>query len=205
MIFVNQLFSAVLQVLLLAALPFLWYLVTHRRAAGFFRWVGFVRAERPPVGWTAGILLAFLAVVLLPYLWLYQTGSLTYTGFTVDAYRASGWSPMTLGTILVWAAVQTSLSEEIFFRGFVNQRLSGLLGRRAGCAVQGLLFGLIHLPAVWGRGPWPALVVVVLTGGVGCALGWLSLEKADGSILYGWMLHAAVNLLSPVLVFLFLL
>ena len=205
MIFANQLLSAVLQVIVLTAVPFLWYLAANRRAAGFFRWVGFHRAGRFPVKCVLGIFAGFLAVTALPYLWLYHTGSLTYSGFTVDAYRAYGWSPLTIGTILVWAVVQTSLSEEIFFRGFLAKRLASVLGMRPGCAVQGLLFGLIHLPAVWGRGLLPAVTVAGLTGGVGFALAWLSQAKAEGSILYGWMIHAAVNIISPIVVFLFLL
>lgn len=205
MIFVNQLLSAILQVAVLTAIPFFWYLAVHRRAAGFLRWIGLYRAKRPPMNWAAGIFAGFLAVTALPYLWLYHTGSLTYSGFTFDAYRAYGWSPLTIGTILVWAAVQTSLSEEIFFRGFLAKRLAHVLGTPAGCAVQGLLFGLIHLPAVWGRGFLPAVTVVGLTGGIGFALAWLSQKRAEGSILYGWMIHAAVNIVSPVAVFLFLL
>lgn len=205
MIFLHQLLSAALQVAALAALPFFWYLAAHRRAAGFLRWIGLYRAGRFPAQWIFAISAGFLAVTALPYLWLYHTGSLTYSGFTLDAYRTYGWSPLTIGTILVWAVVQTSLSEEIFFRGFLAKRLASILGMRSGCAVQGLLFGLIHLPAVWGRGLLPAVTVVGLTGGIGFALAWLSQEKAEGSILYGWMIHAAVNIISPVVVFLFLL
>lgn len=205
MIFVNQLLSAVLQVIVLTAVPFLWYLAANRRAAGFLRWIGLYRAGRFPVKCVLGIFAGFLAVTALPYLWLYHTGSLTYSGFTLDAYRTYGWSPLTFGTILVWAVVQTSLSEEIFFRGFLAKRLARVFGMRSGCAVQGLIFGLIHLPAVWGRGFLPAVTVVGLTGGIGFALAWLSQEKAEGSILYGWMIHAAVNIISPIIVFLFLL
>lgn len=205
MIFVNQLLSAALQVIVLTAIPFLWYLAVNRRAAGFFRWIGLYRAGRFPVKWVFAIFAGFLAVTALPYLWLYQTGSLTYSGFTLDAYRAYGWSPLTIGTILVWAVVQTSLSEEIFFRGFLAKRLARVFGARYGCAVQGLLFGLIHLPAVWGKGLLPAVTVVALTGGIGFALAWLSYKKVEGSILYGWMIHAAVNVISPVAVFLFLM
>jgi membrane protease YdiL (CAAX protease family) len=205
MIFVNQLLSAVLQVAILTAIPFLWYLATHRRAAGFFRWIGLHHAGRVPVSYILGIFTGFLAMMVLPYLWLYHTGSLTYSGFTLDAYKSYGWSPLTIGTILAWAIVQTSLSEEIFFRGFLAKRLVRVFGTRTGCAVQGLLFGLIHLPAVWGKGFLPAAAVVGLTGGIGAALAWLSQEKAEGSILYGWMIHAAVNIISPVVVFLFLL
>lgn len=205
MIFVDQLLSAALQVIVLTAIPFLWYLAVNRRAAGFFRWVGLYRAGRSPVKCVLGIFAGSLAVTALPYLWLYHAGDLTYSGFTLDAYRAYGWGPLTIGTILVWAVVQTSLSEEIFFRGFLAKRLARAFGTRAGCALQGLLFGLIHLPAVWGRGLLPAVTVVGLTGGIGFALAWLSQEKAEGSILYGWMIHAAVNIISPIVVFLFLL
>lgn len=205
MIFINQLLSAVLQVIVLAAVPFLWHLAANRRAAGFLRWIGLCRAGRFPVKCVLGIFAGFLAVTALPYLWLYHTESLTYSGFTLDAYRAYGWSSLTIGTILVWAVVQTSLSEEIFFRGFLAKRLARVFGMRPGCAAQGLIFGLIHLPAVWGRGLLSAVTVVGLTGGIGFALAWLSQEKAEGSILYGWMIHAAVNIISPVVVFLFLL
>lgn len=205
MIFVNQLISAVLQAAVLTAIPFFWYLAAHRRASGFFRWIGLHRARRFPVPYILGIFTGFLAAVALPYLWLYQTGSLTYSGFTLDAYRAYGWGPLTIGTILVWAVVQTSLSEEIFFRGFLAKRLARVIGTQPGCAVQGLLFGLLHLPAVWGRGFLPIVTVVGLTGGIGFTLAWLSQEKAEGSILYGWMIHAAVNIISPAVVFRFLL
>ena len=205
MIFLHQFLSAALQVAVLAALPFFWYLAAHRRAAGFLRWIGLYRAGRFPVQWIFAISAGFLAVTALPYLWLYHTGNLTYSGFPVDAYQAYGWSPLTIGTILVWAVVQTSLAEEIFFRGFLAKRLAHAFGRWPGCAVQGLLFGLIHLPAVWGRGLLPAVIVVGLTGSIGFALAWLSQAKAEGSILYGWMIHAAVNIISPIVVFLFLL
>ena len=49
------------------------------------------------------------------------------------------------------------------------------------------------------------LIVVLLTGGIGYVLGWLSLKKVQGSILYGWVIHATVNILSPIIVFTFLL
>ncbi len=85
------------------------------------------------------------------------------------------------------------------------KRFCGACGWKIGTTVQALLFGAIHLPAVWGKGIVPALVIVLLTGGIGFALGWLSQRRAEGSILYGWCIHAAANILSPVIVFSFLL
>ena len=205
MILVSQLLSALLQLLVLTAVPFVWHLVRERRVSGFFRWLGLVRASRAPVREMGIIALGLTLVTLLPYWYLYRTGSLTYSGFTVDSFRQSGWSLETVLVILLWAVVQTSLAEEIFFRGFLCKRFSARLGWRAGTALQAVLFGAIHLPAVWGRGLLPAVVIVALTGGIGFALGWLSQRRAEGSILYGWCIHAAANILSPVAVFQFLL
>ena len=205
MVLVNQLMSALLQLLLLSAIPFVWYLVSQRKASGFFRWLGLKPAAKAPVKEMVAILAGLSLVTLLPYWYLYHTGSLTYSGFTVESYRQTGWSVQTVLTILIWAVIQTSLSEEIFFRGFLCKRLSRALGWKAGTAAQALLFGLIHLPVVWGRGVLPALVLVLLTGGIGFALGWLSQRRAEGSILYGWGIHAAANILSPIIVFCFLL
>lgn len=205
MILMNQFLSAILQILILSAVPLLWYVVSRRKAAGFFQWIGLKTAESIPVKEICAVFAGFSLVTLLPYWYLYQTGSLTYSGLTVDSYRQTGWSVQTVLVILIWAVLQTSLSEEIFFRGFLGKRFCKTFGFRVGNTAQAALFGAIHLPAVWGRGILQAMVLVLLTGGIGWTLGWLSQRRADGSILYGWCIHAAANILSPIIVFCFLL
>lgn len=205
MILLNQITSAALQLLLFSAVPFIWYVFSHRRAGGFFRWLGLTAAPKPPLKATFGILLGFSLAVVLPYLWLYRSGNLNYEGFTVDAFRQSGWSIQTFAVILIWALVQTALSEEILFRGFLCKRLCSALGQRAGNLIQALPFGAVHIFALPDKRLPAVLMVVLLTGGIGYALGWLSLKKANGSILYGWAIHAAANVLSPLMVFAFLL
>lgn len=205
MILASQFFSAVLQLLLLTAVPFVWYAVSRRHIVGFRQWLGLFPAEKTPAKAMAGIFLGLSLATLLPYWYLYRTDSLTYSGFTVDSFRQTGWSVQTFAVILIWAVLQTSLSEEIFFRGFLCKRLSEAWGWRTGCAAQAALFGAVHLPAVWGKGVLPALIIFLLTGGIGFALGWLSQRRAGGSILYGWCIHGVVNILSTVVVFRFLL
>lgn len=205
MILVNQLISAVLQLLILTAIPFLWYIVSSRKAAGFLQWIGLKPAVQAPAKEITAVFAGFALVTLLPYWYLYRTGSLTYSGFTVDSYRQSGWSIQTILVILIWAVLQTALSEEIFFRGFLCKRFCTVWGWKTGSATQAVIFGAIHLPSVWGRGILPALVVFLLTGGIGFALGWLSQRRAEGSILYGWFIHAVVNILSTIIVLCFLL
>lgn len=205
MILFSQCISAALQLLLMTCIPLIWYVATQKRASGFFRWLGLTSAPKAPINAMILIFVIFTGVITLPYIWLYRSGSLNYQGFTVDSFRQSGWSMQTICVILIWAVVQTSLSEEIFFRGFLCKRLCSRLGERRGNAIHALLFGMIHIPAAAGGGIIPALLIAAFSGGIGYALGWLCLQKAKGSIVYGWCMHAAVNILSPVIVFTFLL
>ena len=204
MILINKLISAILQVVILIAIPFIFYLVKEKRVKGFFNWIGFKTTENNVFKYMAIIFISFLVIIILPYLYLYNTNSLTYTGFTVDAYKQYGWSMQTILVILIWAVVQTSLSEEIFFRGFLGNRLFEKLGN-GGNVIQAIIFGGIHIVSVVGKGILPMVIIFLLTGGIGYALGWLSRNKADGSIIYGWIIHAAVNIISPIVVFMFLI
>lgn len=205
MILLNQINSAILQLLLFLSVPFMWYVVTHKKINGFFVWLGIKVAPKPPLKVMLCILIGFLVVVFLPYMWLYQSENLNYQGFTVDAFRQSGWSIQTLCVILIWAILQTSLSEEILFRGFLCKRCCNKFGEKIGNTVQAIIFGMVHTAALPDKNIFAILIVVLLTGGIGYVLGWLSSKKVQGSILYGWVIHATVNILSPIIVFTFLL
>lgn len=205
MILLNQINSAILQLLLFLSVPFMWYVVTHKKINGFFVWLGIKVAPKPPLKVMLCILIGFLVVVFLPYMWLYQSENLNYQGFTVDAFRQSGWSIQTLCVILIWAILQTSLSEEILFRGFLCKRCCNKFGEKIGNTVQAIIFGMVHTAALPDKNIFAILIVVLLTGGIGYVLGWLSLKKVQGNILYGWVIHATVNILSPIIVFTFLL
>ncbi len=205
MILVQQIISTVVQILAFLAIPFMWYVIAQKRVRGFWTWLGLKKAPKPPLKIMTAILVCFFIVLILPYMWLYRSGNLNYQGTAVDSFRQSGWSLQTICVILIWAVLQTALSEEILFRGFLCKRLSDRFGENIGNAVQALIFGMIHILALPDKTIPAMLVIVLLTGGIGYALGWLSLKKAQGSILYGWVIHAAVNILSQIIVFLFLL
>lgn len=177
MILLNQITSAVLQLLIFSSVPFVWYVITHKRIRGFFEWIGFRLAPKPPLKIMLCILIGFFVAVILPYMWLYQSGNLNYQGFTVDAFQQSGWSIQTFSVILVWAVLQTSLSEEIMFRGFLCKRFCKKFGEKIGNIVQALIFGVVHIAALPDKNILAMLIVVLLTGGIGYALGWLSLKK----------------------------
>ena len=205
MIILNQLTSAVIQVAILTLIPLVFYVATRRKIGGFWNWIGIKYADKVPIKSSIAILVGFLVASTIPYLLLYKSGAITYSGFTYDAYKTYGWSLQTIATILLWAVIQTSLSEEIFFRGFIGNILSRKFGWIVGTSIQAIIFGLIHIASVWGHGMMSAIVVFIMTGGIGFLLGWLSIKRANGSIVYGWMIHAAVNIISPIVAFLLLI
>ena len=58
--------------------------------------------------------------------------------------RAIESRPLAILMILIMAILKTSLSEEIFFRGFVAKRLIAITNFQIGNTIQAIIFGLIH-------------------------------------------------------------
>ena len=68
-------------------------------------------------------------------------------------------------------------------------------------------FGMVHIAALPDKNLLAMFLIVFLTtGGIGYALGWLSLKKArEAAYFVSWVIHAAVNVFRPFLFFTFLL
>ncbi len=75
MVLASQLLRAVLQLLLLTEIPFIWYRVSCRRVSGFFQLPGLKPAARVPVRASVLIFAGFALATLLPHWCLYQTGA----------------------------------------------------------------------------------------------------------------------------------
>nr|WP_277344477.1 CPBP family intramembrane glutamic endopeptidase [Corynebacterium striatum] len=88
-----------------------------------------------------------------------------------------------------------AVGEEIFFRGFLQGIITQRWNAGAGITVQGLLFGLIHLPlAMLDISLIPLFVLQIATG---FALGWL--REKSASLWPGAAVHATINVLTAVL------
>lgn len=195
----QQLLSAVLQVAVFAAVPFLWWLFTARKRESFWFWIGF----RKPVT-DRSLSLALLLVVLASAAYAAASAALMGMLENEAATAASvfaGQGFTALPGILVYAVVQTSLSEEIFFRGFLGKRFAAKFGFTAGNSLQALCFGLLHgIPFGLATGSVTIMVLLtLLPGAIGWLIGWLNERKAGGSILPGWFLHALMNIAAGLL------
>ncbi|HEY0153942.1 MAG TPA: CPBP family intramembrane glutamic endopeptidase [Longimicrobium sp.] len=198
---ISAILSSFLQVLLFTAIPFAAYLATRRRARGFWEYVGLVRPERRTLALAAGLALVLAAAMLAVFSAPAFRGMLSAPNTVTGKLMAQGITGETAVLILLYAGIQTSLSEEILFRGFLAKRLIARMGFRWGNLLQALLFGSVHLLLFVGpAGPalTAARLVTLLaaTSAIGWLLGWLNERRGNGSILPSWLAHALMNLIT---------
>lgn len=118
------------------------------------------------------------------------------TDIATNQFYKQGW--IALPSILFYAVIQTALSEEIFFRGFLGKRLINKYGFVVGNTIQAIIFGLLHgIP--FGFATNNILVTILLTllpGAFGWFQGWINEEYSSGSIIPSWTIHSLINILS---------
>ena len=199
MLLANTIISAILQLLVFAAIPFFAYLIGKRRARGFFDYIGLHKSERRTMLYATLLAVAFILPVLLLLSFSPAIREVvTAPNTVVGRLRSYGFSGVTVALLCIKALVQTSLSEEILFRGFVAKRLISWLGFTRGNLLQAFLFGLVHLLLFLGQefSLTIAAGVVLFTGLGGWTSGYLNERLGNGSILPSWWMHAMTNAIT---------
>ena len=199
LLYVNEIVSTILQILIFTAIPFIVYLVTNRRIKGFFDYIGLRKPETramfyAPLCAVAFVLPALLLVFFSPTILEAATAPNTVIG----RLRSNGLSMTTFILLIVKALIQTAFTEEILFRGFIAKRLINWLGFTAGNLLQALLFGAVHLLIFTGQKfSFPLAIGIVLYPAIGgWIMGYLNERVGNGSILPGWLMHGLVNLIA---------
>lgn len=195
---INVAVSAALQVLILAALPFLGYWLYHRRRHG-----GSIRETARRAGLQVGdaryivFSLAFaVCAVLILIVWTPSLEPLIRPGSTQHRFVGLGLGPAAVTMALLHGAVQTAFSEEVLFRGLI----AGSLSRRFRLAwanlIQALVFFLPHVAILFVSPElWPILPLVFAAA---LLLGWVRIRSE--SILGPWIMHGAGNVTMALLV-----
>lgn len=183
--------SAFVQLGLILVLPLVWWALTARRVTGFASWIGLRRPSWSGRRTRLGV--AILAWVMIGAV---STALLESLSGQVPAARFVGQGFGGIIPVLLFAIVQTSLAEEIFFRGFLGKRIIARRGFAFGNCAQAIAFGILHVALFASfADPVRLLLIGILTGASGWIAGWINEKGAGGSILPGWALHASANLL----------
>ena len=190
---IQKLINSAVQIVLFTLIPFIWWFITARKETGFFKWIGLKSIkgakENKTVLWILGILVCFIG--LSAYM-LYSM-----RGIKMATSEFSGKGAAAIPAVLIYAILNTSLPEEILFRGFLLKRISGKFGFHAGNIIQALIFGIMHGVMFFSyTGIVKAAVIILFTGVIGWFMGFVNEKKADGSLIPGWCIHAAANIFS---------
>lgn len=194
---IQQMTNALIQIVLFMLLPFIWWFVTARRKSSFLDWVGF-----KPLKDTGNhkmwlwIFLGLLSFTIFSYLVLYtivkdlKTATSSFSGLGFQALPA----------VLIYSLFQTSLPEELLFRGFLLKRFSVRLPFGVANTIQAALFGLLHGLMFITEVSWlQTLLIILCTGGIAAYLGFVNEKKSGGSILASWIMHALANVITGML------
>lgn len=187
----DAIISALIQLVILTTIPFIWWIATARKSKSFFYWIGLRKIEiaNKKIYLIATISLLVISVIL---------GTVVLPKFIETSYNAvtstesSGFSAVF--TIVIFSYIKTGLAEEIFFRGFIAKRLINKFGFDKGNFIQGLIFGMLHGLLFFAiTGPVIAGMIILITGFAGWANGWFNEKQSGGSILSSWLLHGTSN------------
>ena len=190
-LFFEKLLSSTLQIILFSIIPLIWWFVTSRKKESFFKWIGLKKITGGKKTWIAIILVA-ISFILIGLLTLYairniKTATSDFSGLGVRA----------IPSIIVYAAFNTALPEELFFRGFLLKRLIKILGFKRANIIQSLIFALLHgLMFHSYVGTITLILIALFTGIVALLMGKINELYSDGSILPSWIIHTLSNLFS---------
>ena len=193
---INSLVSALLQVALFSIIPIIWWLFTARKQVPFLQWIGLKKIDISNKK-------RFIFLFILT-LFLFSTLSFLFIPIFVNneimaTSQFTGKGVFAIIPALIYAFVQTGLSEEIFFRGFLGKRLIGKFSFMIGNTIQAILFGLLHGIMLFGAiGVFGTIAITVFTGAIGWIMGYINEKQSGGSIVSSWMLHGIANSLSSV-------
>lgn len=192
-LFINKNVSSILQIVLFAIVPFIWWFVTARKHQKFSQWIGLKKIDGGKRTLIA-IVTVSIAFLVLGALTLYMirdidTATSEFSNLGVNAIPA----------IVIYAAFNTAFPEEILFRGFLLKRMANQFDFNIANLIQALLFGLLHGVMFFSLvGVIKAILIIIFTGAIAWFMGFINEKKSDGSIIPSWIIHTISNLFSGI-------
>lgn len=189
----NKVVSSIVQIIIFAIIPFIWWIITARKKCSFANWIGLKKAE--------GGKKTALAIVIV------SCGFVLVGTFTLlvlkDVEMATsdfnGLGIIAVPAIFVYAIFNTALPEEILFRGFLLKRIANKFGFVIANIIQAVVFGLMHGVMFFSHvGVIKAILIICFTMVIAWFMGDINEKKANGSIVPSWTVHAMANIFSGI-------
>ena len=190
---INKIINSLLEIILFSLLPFLFWYFSARKQESFKEWIGLKKIK--------GAKKTALAIIIVTTFYLLVSlillNSLKNIENATTEFQGLGFAA--LPAIFIYAVFNTSLPEEILFRGFILKRLANKLGFTKANFIQGILFGLLHgvmfFPLV---GNLKSILIILMTGFIALAMGYINEKLSGGSIIPSWIIHAISNLIAGI-------
>jgi membrane protease YdiL (CAAX protease family) len=187
----NAAISALVNLLVLAGLPFLLYFAYQkwrykRRFGEVAQRAGLRLGEARYVGYSLAFALAGVAILVI---WPPSLEPSLRPGSPQQSFQGLGLAGAGLPMALLYGVVKTGFTEELLFRGLVAGSLSRRFSLLWANVVQALIFLIPHLlvlrimPEMWG------ILPVIFASAL--FVGWVRIKS--GSIIGVWVIHASVN------------
>lgn len=188
--------ESISQIVFFSFIPIIWWLLTARKKENFFLWIGLKKVDGDYKKiFTCIFIFVFSCIISQVFL----VPNLLPDNVTIQSSYAGKGSSVLI-PILLFSMINTGLSEEIFFRGFLGKRLCSKFGFTTGNLIQGLLFGLLHGAMLFiVITPFEALIITIITGFGGWLLGYTAEKASGGSIIPSWLIHGIGNLILSML------
>jgi membrane protease YdiL (CAAX protease family) len=183
--------SALLNLVVLAGIPFLAYfayqrLRHRRRFLEVARRAGLQLGDARYIGYSLVIAAAGVAALLV---WPPPLEPFLRDGSPQQPFVGLGLSGRAMAMALLYGLVQTGFAEELLFRGLIAGSLARRLRLRWANLTQALIFLLPHLLVLSIMPEMGWVIPVILAGAL--FAGWARIKS--GSILGPWLIHGSAN------------
>ena len=164
-----------------------------KKGIKYFEWIGLKAIKKDSLSATMAsifiglICFGIISVAILFIVKDVETATSQFSGLGI-----AGLMPA-----MLYAFVQTSLTEEIFFRGFLLKRIKAKFHFTTANGIQSILFGIMHGVMFFSlTSILNAILITLFTAVIAFYMGYINENKADGSIMPSWCIHGAANMLS---------
>lgn len=192
-LFINKTVSSILQIILFAIIPFIWWFATARKQQKFSQWIGLKKVD--------GGKKTIVAIIVLSVAFLISGALTLYALRDIDTATSGfeGLGVSAIPAIVVYATFNTAFPEELLFRGFLLKRLANKFGFNIANLTQALLFGLLHGVMFFSLvGVIKAILIIVFTSVIAWFMGYVNEKRSNGSIVPSWIIHTISNLFSGI-------